>query len=238
LNSTLFLPLANSPQGAASVPARARLNILRTLHSTGNPIATAIIALALLTGAARGQSAAPEVSIAVAVLEVPGAAPVELAPYQSKAPVTGHPVLGLTADRGQALFNDVIGMKDVKILCHPTTTTRAGQKATVSIGPSVNLSGDNALVFAGVSIDLTPQVSPQVQTRKISLAVSCRQGQVLNQGTTYATSVLNGAGAIRDGQTLVLDGPAAGDTDKHILVFITPRLVDATGKPLYPKPYR
>lgn len=237
LNSTLFLPLANSPKGAAPAPASTRLNLHRKLHSTRSLIGAAIIAVSPAAGVARAQIVlSPEVSIAVAVVEVPGASPLELAPYQAKAPAAGgHPVIGLSADKGQALFDDVAGMKDAKILCHPTLVSHAGQQGTVSSGQSVNLSGGTPPVFAGITIDLTPQVSPKA--RKITLAVSCRQGQVFNQGTTYATSALDGTAAIRDGQTLVLDGPAAGDPDKHILVFITPRLVDGVGKPLYPNPY-
>jgi hypothetical protein len=203
-----------------------------------SPAAAAVIAVSVLTCAARAQSAPPEVSIALAAIEVPGAAPLELAPYQAKAPAAGgHPVLGLTADKGQALFEDVVGMKGVKALHLPSVTTRAGEQASVSSGQSVNLTGSTTPVFAGITVNFTPQVSPKVQARKITLAVSCRQGQVVNQGTTFATSALDATGAIRDGQTLVLDGAAAGDPDKHILVFITPRLVDAAGKPLYPNPY-
>ncbi len=163
LNSTLFLPLANSPKGAAPAPASTRLNLHRKLHSTRSLIGAAIIAVSPAAGVARAQIVlSPEVSIAVAVVEVPGASPLELAPYQAKAPAAGgHPVIGLSADKGQALFDDVAGMKDAKILCHPTLVSHAGQQGTVSSGQSVNLSGGTPPVFAGITIDLTPQVSPK-----------------------------------------------------------------------------
>jgi len=149
---------------------------------------------------------------------------------------------GLSESQAKVLLQRLEQQEGVDILSAPRVLTLGGRSAEISV--AVPAEGDDPPSDTSRGPSLTMQVAPLVAQDSRQVALT------LNVGYLKPTEGASGAfGFTQSAQAFVLDGqsvllrapaqPAAGsgmvsNGPRSLLVLVTPTLMDAAGRPLYP----